>query len=953
MNILQAPDPLLNTSMHHPWSGLTCLSGKIKLPLSKFFKMKMLFRLFTFLTLAGAGFISQPASAQTSKPFVQVIDPRTEYQINPVGIDVVQPRFSWVIKANVRNIKQFAYEVRVGLTNENIRNGGPLYWTSRKVVSDESNQVVYQGPPLVAGKKYYWTVRIWDNQNHITDWSPIASWEMGLLKPDDWKASWIEPQVVADANGGEPCQLLRHTFKLKKSVKSARLYITAHGLYKLQVNGEKLDDWLFTPGWTSYTRHLQYQTYDLTRYLKAGNNAIGIILGNGWYRGDLGWSKKSNLYGTKTGLLAQLQVEYSDGSKSLIVTDKTWKSHDSPILMSEIYHGEKYDARLEIPGWSNSSFSDKGWKHVVVRQYSLDNLAAQTAPPVRRITEITPVSIFKAPNGDTLADMGQNMVGWVRLKIRGNAGRTVTLRHAEVLDKEGNIYFTNLRAAKQTIEYTMKSGDESVYEPSFTFQGFRFVKISGFAEMPEKEEITGIVIHSDMEPTGYFACSDLMINQLQHNIQWGLMGNFLDVPTDCPQRDERLGWTGDAQVFAPTACYNRDAVLFYTKWLKDLALDQFPDGRIPHVVPDILKEGGSTGWADAGVIVPWTLYRQYGDKRILERQYESMKAWVNYMKTQAGSTYLWNNGTHFGDWLAFASDRSDYTGATTDKDLIATAYFAWSTRLLEKIAVLLQKTSDAATFQELYNNIKIAFQNEFVTPNGRLSSNTQTAYVIALTFGLVPDHQRESVAARFAADVKSFGHITAGFIGSSLVNPVLSEFGYDDLAFALLMRKEYPGYLYPITKGATTIWERWDGIKPDGSFQDPGMNSFNHYAYGAIGNWIYNQLAGIQLDPVVPAYKRIVIRPVPGGGITWVQAEHESMYGPIKSEWKTENQETVLKVTIPTNTEADVHILTNDPERITEGGKPLSAYPEIKFLRMEKGYAIYTIGSGSYEFVTK
>ncbi len=915
--------------------------------------MKRLLILFSLLTITGILLNDSAAFAQMPRPFVEVIQLRTEYQVNPVGIDALQPRFSWVIKANVRNIGQIAYEVRVGLTPDKLKNGDPSFWGTKKVLSDASNQIIYNGPALESGKRYYWTVRIWDNQNHITDWAPVGFWETGLLKPSDWKASWIEPQIIADAKAEEPCPMIRKTFKIKKEIKYARLYITAHGLYELKVNGEKPNDWLFTPGWTSYTKHLQYQTYDLTRILKKGQNAIGVTLGNGWYRGDLGWSKERNLYGNQLGVLAQIDVVYTDGSKTQIVTDKTWKFHNSAILMSEIYHGENYDARLEIPGWTSPSFIDKSWKSVTVKDYSKQNLAAQSAPPVRRMAELTPVSIFIAPNGDTLADMGQNMVGWVKLKVKGKAGNRITLRHAEVLDKTGNMYYTNLRAAKQTIEFTLKSREEEIYEPHFTFQGFRYVKISGFSEMPEKDEITGVVIHSAMNPAGEFTCSDDMVNQLQHNIQWGLMGNFLDVPTDCPQRDERLGWTGDAQVFAPTACFNRDAAMFYTKWLKDMAFDQFPDGRIPHVIPDILKDASSTGWADAAVIVPWTLYRQYGDKRILERQYESMKAWVNYMKTRAGGSFLWNNGEHFGDWLAFASDRSDYTGATTDKDLIATAYFAWSTKLVQRIAGILNKPDDATTYEALYNNVRGAFQKEFVTPNGRLTSNTQTAYVIALTFDLVPEWQRDSVAARLAADVKLFGHITAGFIGSSLVNPVLSEFGYDDLAYMLLMRKDYPSYLYPITKGATTIWERWDGIKPDGSFQDPGMNSFNHYAYGAIGNWMYTQVAGLQTDPVIPAYKKIIIRPVPGGGLTWARAEHETMYGPVKSEWKIDRKELIMKVTIPTNTTADIYFKTNDQEMITEFGKPLSSYPDIKFLRMDKGFAVYQIGSGTYEFISK
>ncbi len=886
------------------------------------------------------------------KPFIEVNRLRTEYQSDPVGIDVTQPRFSWEIKANVRNLNQTAYELRVGLSAENLENRETPYWTTGKVLSDVSNQIIYEGPAAESGKRYYWTIRIWDNQNHITDWSPVAFWETGLLNKSDWKASWIEPVMTADARVEEPCPLIRKTFKLKKAVRSARLYITSHGIYELEINGKKPNGWLFTPGWTSYNKHLQYQSYDLTPMLQTGNNAIGVILGNGWYRGDLGWSHNRNLYGNQLGLLAQLNVEYTDGSKEVIKTDKTWKFAKSAILMSEIYHGERYDARLEIPGWSTPEFADAGWKPVVVKDFSLDNLAAQSAPPVERMAELTPIRIFTAPNGDTLVDIGQNMVGWIQMKVNGTAGQKVTLRHAEVLDKDGNMYYDNLRAAKQTIEYTLKGGGVEVYEPHFTFQGFRFVKVSGFPKMPDIEDIIGIVIHSAMDFTGEFACSDPMINQLQHNIQWGLMGNFLDVPTDCPQRDERLGWTGDAQVFAPTACYNRDAATFYTKWLKDMAFDQLPDGRIPHVIPDILKDGGSTGWADACVIVPWTVYRQYGDTRILEQQYPSMQAWINYMKTRAGSSLLWNNGEHFGDWLAFASNRSDYTGATTDKDLIATAYFAWSTKLVSQIAGILGKPEDAAAYHELFNNIRAAYQKEFVTPNGRLSSNTQTAYVISLAFGLVPDAQRDSVAARLAADVRSFGHVTAGFIGSSLVNPVLSAFGYDDLAYMLLTRKDYPGYLYPITKGATTIWERWDGIKPDGSFQDAGMNSFNHYAYGAIGNWMYNQVAGIQEDPVVPAYKKLIIRPVPGGGLSWVRAEHQSIYGMVRSEWKTETGSLTMKVTIPANTTADVYVKTNDQQKVTESGKPVSVSPEIRFLRMDKGYAVYQVGSGSYEFMT-
>ncbi len=886
------------------------------------------------------------------KPYIEAVNLRVEYGENPIGIDVLKPRFSWELRANVRNVAQIAYDIRVASSPENLKKGTPLVWTTTKVMSVQSNQISYEGPEPKPGERLYWTVRVWDNHYRITDWAKPAYWETGLLKPSDWTASWIEPKGDESPQDLQADPLLRKTFRINKRVRSARLYITAHGLYQVEINGLKPNDWQFTPGWTSYNKHLQYQTYDVTELLQTGQNAIGVILGDGWYRGQLSWNNSRAIYGKTLGLLAQLKIDYRDGSSDLVVTDQSWKSGKGPILMSEIYHGEIYDARLEVPGWSSPRFNDDTWDPVEVRNYDKKNLSAQTAPPVRPTAELRPVRIFSAPNGDTIVDIGQNMVGWVRIKVGGPAGTKITLRHAEVLDKNGNMYYDNLRSAKQTVEYILNGDGKEVFEPHFTFQGFRFVKVSGYPGDLRKENFTGIVIHSDMEPVGSFTCSDTLINQLQLNIQWGLRGNFLDVPTDCPQRDERMGWTGDAQVFAPTACYNYNTAAFFTKWLKDLAFDQFPDGRVPHVIPDILGGGGSTGWADASVIVPWTLYRQYGDKRILENQYASMKAWVNYMKEQAGDTYLWTNGSHFGDWLAFASTASDYPGATTDKDLIATAYFAWSSKLMANIAEILNKKEDTKFYLELYSNISDAFNREFFTPNGRLVSNTQTAYALALTFGLAPEGQRPEIAARFARDVKSFGHITTGFLGASLVNPLLSEFAYNDLAYMLLMRKDYPSWLYPVTKGATTIWERWDGIKPDGTFQDAGMNSFNHYAYGAIGSWIYGQVGGLQADESATAYKKIKIRPVIGGGLTHARAEHYSMYGKIVSEWKTDRGRLYMNVVIPPSSSAEVFVKTSDPAQVTESGQPASSRPEIRFLKMDQGYAVYHLGSGSYTFET-
>jgi alpha-L-rhamnosidase len=558
---------------------------------------------------------------------------------------------------------------------------------------------------------------------------------------------------------------------------------------------------------------------------------------------------------------------------------------------------------------------------VEITDHSKSVLVAPQGVPVMAVEEIQPISAITTPKGEKVLDMGQNMVGWARLRVRGNAGDTVIMKFAEVLDKEGNFYMDNLRAADCTDTYILSGNGEEVYEPSFTFHGFRYVLLEGLAADPTLDQVTGIVIHSDIQPTGNFQCSDSLINQLQHNIRWGQKGNFLDIPTDCPQRDERLGWTGDAQVFAPTAAFNYNVAAFYTKWMKDLSADQTPDGKVPHVIPDVLKgSGGSTAWADAAIVVPWTTYLAYGDKRILETQYASMQAWVSFMKVQAGEDHLWLGGRHYGDWLAFATTRSDYPGATTEKDLIATAYYAYSTGLLAKIADILGKTDDAKRYLQLSERIKAAFVHEFVTPSGRLVSNTQTAYSLALSFRLLPEDLVAKAATYLAEDVKKMGHLTTGFVGTPLLCAVLSANGYEDLAFMLLNRKEYPSWLYPVTQGATTIWERWDGQKPDGTFQNTGMNSFNHYAYGAIGQWLYTYVAGIKIDELRPGYKHFFLAPHPGGGLQHARATFDSMYGTIRSSWRLDGEKVTYEFEIPANTTATVILPgSNEPLELGSG----------------------------------
>ncbi|HEV2399480.1 MAG TPA: glycoside hydrolase family 78 protein [Candidatus Sulfotelmatobacter sp.] len=901
-------------------------------------------QLFAILFMVAAAIASTPLS---------VTNLRCEYNTNPLGIDVMQPRMSWELVSSDRGTLQTAYEVRVAASVQDLE-AKKLVWDSGKKNSDASIHVAYEGPALESGRRYYWQVEVWDNQGHDSGWSEPGYWEMGLLSPVDWKAKWITPNVKEDPQVSNPSPMLRRTFDVKKNIERARLYVSAMGLYEMQINGKRVGNQYFTPGWTSYDFRYQYQTYDVGEWLRPGKNAVGAILGDGWFRGSLAFHGNRNSYGKQVALLAHLVIIYKDGSRQIVASDGMWKAATGPILSSDIYNGETYDARLERAGWSEAGYDDKDWQGVSVMEAPKAKLVAATGPPVRAIEEMKPVKMIKTPGGDTVLDMGQNMVGWVRMRVNAPAGTTITLRHAEVLDSKGNLYTENLRAAKATDQYTTKGGGVETFEPHFTFHGFRYVAVDGWPGDVPLDAFTGVVVHSAIQPSGTFESSNPMLNKLQHNIVWGQKGNFLDVPTDCPQRDERLGWTGDAQVFARTACFNHDSASFYTKWLKDVALDQQDDGAVPYVIPNVLShstrrgESASAGWADVATVVPWTVYLSYGDRRVLEEQYPSMKAWVEYMRKQAGNRYIWSNGFSFGDWLAFATTQSDYPGATTDKDFLQTAYFARSTDLLRRTAEVLGKKGDAAEYGALLDHIRAAFQQEFVTPNGRLSSNTQTAYALALAFDLLRESQRKQAAERLADDVNHFKHLTTGFLGTPVLCKALSDYGYYEEAYMLLNRTEYPSWLYPITKDATTIWERWDGIKPDGTFQDAGMNSFNHYAYGAIGEWMYRVIAGIDIDEAQPGYKHVLIQPRPGGGLTSAKASLHTMYGQVASSWEIKDAKMTMDVEVPANTTATVRLPGARVEDVMESGKALQAGSNVQ---QEDGAVLTEIGSGKYEFV--
>lgn len=896
--------------------------------------MKKNYSLLFILVMCASGLLAQ----------VSVTNLLTENRIDPIGIDVKDPRFSWQLSSNQKNVLQTAYEI-------NVLNGKQNVWSSGKVSSDSSVHVAYKGNALESNKKYQWQVRVWDNNNKVSVWSHPAFFQTALFNASEWNAKWITPGYVEDSVM-RPSPLFRKEFSSNKKINKATAHITAHGLYEAFINGQRIGDAYLTPGWTSYNKRLQYQTYDVTNLIKNGNNAIGVMLASGWYRGTIGFTNNINTYGKDIALLLQLNIEYTDGSKETVITDESWKSTTGKIRYSEIYNGEMIDTRLDKSGWLQAGYSDGDWTNAKAAGFSKSVLTATENELVKKHETFKPVKIFTTPKGEKVIDFGQNLVGWVVMKIKGKAGDSITVSHAEVLDKFGNFYTDNLRSAKSEDIYVLKDDAEQTFEPHFTWHGFRYVRLQGYPGELKPENFEAVTLYSDMPETGTFSSSNAMINQLQHNIQWGQKGNFLDVPTDCPQRDERLGWTGDAQAFFRTASFNMNVNSFFSKWLKDLSADQV-NGTVPFVIPNVLGAAvSSTGWADCATIIPWGMYVAYGDKRVLEEQYGSMKAYIESIRKIAKDN-LWNSGFHFGDWLFYRpDDDNDGRAAVTDKYLIAQCFYAHSTQLLINTAKVLNKQDDVQTYSALLQQIKDAFIKEYTTPNGRLVSNTQTAYVLALNFDMFPENLRAQAAQRLADNIKSYGnHLTTGFLGTPYLCHVLTRFGFDDVAYKLLLQDTYPSWLYPVKMGATTIWERWDGQKPDSTFQSVGMNSFNHYAYGAIGDWMYRKMVGLDTYEDGVGYRHIKIQPHIGGGFTNASATLKTYYGETGNSWKIENGQLTMDVEIPANTIATVYVPASNADAVKESGKALAA-ANIKVTGTENGYVIMEMGSGKYSFST-
>lgn len=897
---------------------------------------------------------------QKERSPLSVVELRCEYELNPLGVDARKPRLSWRLHSPERNVVQSAYQIRVyDCTGE--------IWNSGRVESDQSLHILYDGPPLRSAQIYEWQVRVWDNKGRISPWSEVARWEMGLLEPSDWKACWIEPDWDEDPQTFHPAPYLRRCFTVKTEVASARVYITAHGLYELFINGQRVGDAYFTPGLTSYHHRLEYQIYDVTAQIEPGENVIGVILGDGWWRGQYGGRQRRNSFGERLGLLLQLHLRYPDGREEVAISDDNWQATTGPILKSDLQDGEHYDARLEMPGWDRPGFNATGWRGVRITNYGLRNLAATIGPPVRRKEHIKPIAVLTTPAGETVVDMGQNFSGYVQIRVKGPAGTTIVLHHGEALDKTGNFTTRNLEmmdsktAARQEIRYTLRGGDEEeVYTPHFTMMGFRYVKIEGWPGTPTVDDILGIALYSDLPETGGFSCSDPRINQLHHNILWSQKSNFVEVPTDCPTR-ERAPWTGDIQVFVRTASILMNTARFLSGWLLDLAAEQEPDGRVHNIVPSVRDSlmgmlDGSAGWGDAATIVPWALYEAYGDPSILAQQYDSMKRWVEYQRSRARD-HIWDTNFHFGEWQEPDLPDMMQLAATLPPDEmarymthphIATAYYAHSAELLSRAAGVLGKQEEEAHYAALAQTIKAAYVRAFVDDAGRITPDRQASYVRALAFNLLPAHLRPLAAQRLAELIEAAdNHLNTGFLSTGFICHVLSENGYLDKAYALLEQDTLPSWLYEVNKGATTIWECWNGIDEEGELH----GSLNHYSPGAVGSWLYQVVAGIA--PAAPGYKRIRFQPQPGGTLTSAAARYRSLYGEIACRWQLDGNHFSLSVQVPPNTSASVIIPARLGQTIYVDGIPLAEATQadgIHAFEHSSEATLIEIGSGTYTF---
>jgi len=893
---------------------------------------------------------------------------RCEYRANPIGMTVLRPRLSWALASLQRGQRQTAYQILIAATPEALaQNRGDL-WDTGKVDSDQTLQIAYEGRPLRSRVRAWWKVRVWDQNRQISKWSAPARWTMGLVDKSDWQAKWIADSAsVTDGalatakpggnSGALPATMVRRSFRVQGPVKRATVYATALGLYELRLNGQRVGDDLLAPEWTNYRKRVQYQTYDVTGLLHPGENAVGALLGEGWYAGRL-MAVGRFAYGSYPRFLLQIEIELATGQRQTIVSDGTWRStSNGPIVSSGIYDGEVYDARKEVPGWDTAGFNESAWSPVAAFDLEHQQLVWQPNEPIRSVRELTPVALTQPKPGAYVFDLGQNMVGWCRIRAEGKTGDPITIRHAEMLDENGMLYTANLRGAPQVDRYIPRTNGEVVIEPHFTYHGFRYVELTGLDHPPGTNALIGRVFHSASPEVGSFECSDPSLNQLMRNILWTQRANLMSSPNDCPQRDERFGWMGDIQAFSQTAIFNMDLAAFLTKFVQNIRDDQADDGRYPDFAPhpgDPNKSfSGVPAWGDAGIIIPFRMFENYGDTRVLAQHFESARRWIDYIH-RLNPSLIWAKGRNndYNDWLngdwVKQAGWPDH-GGSVPKEVFATAFFAHSTDLVTRMAEILGRKTEANRYGDLFRQIKVAFNGAFVKPDGRIDGDTQGGYALALNFNLLPEDLRAKAGQHLVENIHRYNdHLSTGIQTTHRAMLELARWGYTDLAWRLLTNRTFPSWLYMIDNGATTIWERWDGYVKGRGFQDAGMNSFNHWAFGAVGEWVWRNVAGINPDETHPGYRHFVIRPQPGGGVTWAKGRYDSIRGRIESGWRIAAGSIMMTVVVPPNTTATVYVPTQDAGAVKEKGRAASRATGVTFLRREKGAAVYRLSSGHF-----
>lgn len=897
----------------------------------------------------------------------KVAEVRCEWLNNPLGIDIARPHLSWQMESSTRGQRQTAYQVIAASSAKNLdANRGDL-WDTGKINSDQSLEVTYAGAKLHSGQEVFWKVRIWDKDGHPTDWSKSAMWSMGLLHPTDWTGEWIgkdeKPKAPdkSEKTPGEsrrlPAGWLVKEFTAKKHIRRATVYMAGMGLSELYINGKKIGNAELSPALSDYTKRIYYVTYDVTHSIKTGDNAIGVILGNGRF-----FAPRTNYptlmvnYGYPK-LMLHMRVEYTDGSSQIVDSDKTWKlTTAGPIRANNEYDGEEYDARRELTGWAEPGFDDSHWQPARAVSAPGGKLVAQMMDPIRITGTIKPTSMHELHPGVFIYDMGQNMVGWCQLKVKGPAGTKVTMRFAERLYPDGSLNVANLRSAKATDIYTLKGdGKTETWHPRFTYHGFRYVELTGFPGKPALNSILGQVVGDDLESAGNFVCSQPMINKIYHNIVWGVRGNYRSMPTDCPQRDERQGWMGDRSAECRGETYLFENRCLYSKWITDMADAQHENGSVPDVCPAYWPfYTDNVTWPSTFIIAPGVMFDQFGDIETLSAHYPKMVKWIDHMSGYINDDLMPRD--QYGDWCVPPEDpkliHSKDPARQTAKPILGTTYFYHCLQLMSRYATLLHHPDDAARFEALAARLKAGLNKKFLNRQlGQYDNGSQTSCILPLAFNMVPAAEHKAIfnhLVQSIADVTHM-HIGTGLVGGQWINRVLTENGRPDIAYTLATNTTYPSWGYMVDHGATTIWELWNG-----NTADPAMNSGNHVMLiGDLTIWLYQDLAGIAPDPANPGFKHVIMHPVPVAGLTYVKATHRSPYGLIASDWRRDGHKFTWKIELPPNTTATAYFPAQSADRVRESGHKLSGTDGVKIVRVENGDVIMDLSPGKYQFESR